>query len=121
VFCPVGNRDWYSHGEEKSLYDQQPVEASTMACAALAAFRLRKDERYLAIFRRARQWFHGQNSLLQPLCDVESGACFDGLQSSGINQNQGAESTLAYLWTELHSFAAEQSLGVGVKAAALTA
>src|SRR6476660_196752 len=37
VFWPIGNRDWYSHGEEKSLYDQQPVEAATMADAALAA------------------------------------------------------------------------------------
>ena len=37
VFWPIGNRDWYSHGEEKALYDQQPVEAATMADAALAA------------------------------------------------------------------------------------
>ena len=37
VFWPVGNSDWYPHGEEKALYDQQPVEAATMAEAALAA------------------------------------------------------------------------------------
>ena len=41
------------------------------------------------------------NSLKQPLVDVRSGACCDGLQASGVNRNQGAESTLAYLWTEL--------------------
>src|SRR5271157_3811067 len=40
VFWPVGNSDWYPRGEEKSLYDQQPVEAVTMAEAALAAFGL---------------------------------------------------------------------------------
>ena len=101
VFWPVGNRDWYSHGEEKSLYDQQPVEAATMAGAALAAFRLRGDENYLAIFRRAHRWFQGRNSLEQPLADRHCGACFDGLQPTGMNRNQGAESTLAYLWTEL--------------------
>ena len=38
-FWPVGNSDWYPHGEDKALYDQQPVEAVTMADAALAAFR----------------------------------------------------------------------------------
>src|SRR5688572_110708 len=38
VFWPVGNRDWYPNGEDKALYDQQPVEASTMADAALAAY-----------------------------------------------------------------------------------
>jgi hypothetical protein len=100
-FWPVGNRDWYSHGEDKSLYDQQPVEAATMAGAALAAYRLRGDESDLAIFRRAHRWFHGQNSLGQPLADRHTGACFDGLQPEGVNHNQGAESTLAYLWTEL--------------------
>jgi hypothetical protein len=100
-FWPVGNRDWYSHGEEKSLYDQQPVEAATMAGAALAAFRLRGDERYLAAFQRAHAWFQGQNSLERALADEHSGGCFDGLEPTGVNHNQGAESTLAYLWTEL--------------------
>ncbi len=28
VFWPVGNSDWYPHGESKSLYDQQPVRPS---------------------------------------------------------------------------------------------
>ena len=83
------------------MYDQQPVEAVTMADAALAAFRLLGDEEYLAAFRRAHGWFHGQNSLREPLADVSSGACCDGLMASGVNRNQGAESTLAYLWTEL--------------------
>jgi hypothetical protein len=27
----------------------------------------------------------------------------DGLQRSSVNRNQGAESTLAYLWTQLHT------------------
>ncbi|MEX2218524.1 MAG: hypothetical protein WD749_07145 [Phycisphaerales bacterium] len=54
-------------------------------------------------------WFHGENNLGQPLADVRSGACCDGLQLSGVNRNQGAESTLAYLWTELHF---RQSQGV---------
>jgi hypothetical protein len=105
VFWPIGNRDWYSHGEEKSLYDQQPIEAATMAAAALAGLELRGDDKYLTIFQRAHRWFHGKNSLEQPLADVQSGACFDGLQPLGINRNQGAESTLAYLWTELQDSA----------------
>ena len=101
VFWPIGNRDWYSHGEEKSLYDQQPVEASTMAAAALAGLKLRGDDKYLAAFQRAHDWFLGENSMQLPLADVQRGACFDGLEPTGVNHNQGAESTLAYLWTEL--------------------
>lgn len=103
IFWPVGNSDWYPHGEVKALYDQQPVEASTMAEAALAAFEVLSDERYLATFGRANNWFYGRNSLNAPLVDVASGACCDGLHQSGVNRNQGAESTLAYLWTELHN------------------
>lgn len=117
VFWPIGNRDWYSHGEEKSLYDQQPVEAATMAAAALAGLELRGDDKYLAVFLRAHAWFHSQNSQEQTLANVETGGCFDGLQPTGVNQNQGAESTLAYLWTELHSFAAEKALHVRTKTA----
>lgn len=117
-FWPIGNRDWYPHGEEKALYDQQPVEASTMASAALAAYDLHDDEKYLATFLRAHAWFHGQNSLQQQMADIESGACFDGLHPHGVNRNQGAESTLAYLWTELKSFEAQRSLSAGVFASA---
>jgi hypothetical protein len=77
------------------------VEAATMADAALTAFGMFGEEPYLAAFYRAHAWFHGQNSLRQPLVDVRHGACCDGLQASGLNRNQGAESTLAYLWAEL--------------------
>ncbi len=101
VFWPVGNRDWFSQGEAKSPYDQQPVEASTMASAALAGMKGDDERRYDGVFARACAWFHGQNSLGTPLADPFQGGCFDGLQAEGLNLNQGAESTLAYLWTEL--------------------
>ncbi len=109
-FWPIGNRDWYSHGEEKSLYDQQPVEASTTAAAALAGFQVSGDDKYLKVFFRVYEWFLGRNSLKQPLIDDQSGACFDGLEPSGVNRNQGAESTLAYLWTELLRISEQPSL-----------
>jgi len=102
LFWPVGNDGWYPQGEDKTLYDQQPVEAVTMVDAALAGLDLLGEEKCLSVFRRAHGWFYGQNSLGQPLVDLESGACCDGLQPSRVNLNQGAESTLAYLWTEVH-------------------
>jgi hypothetical protein len=101
VFWPVGNHGWYPHGEEKAPYDQQPVEAITMADAAIAALHAINDSKHLVAFRRARGWFHGENSLRQPIGDVQTGSCCDGLQSSSVNRNQGAESTLAFLGTEL--------------------
>ncbi len=103
VFSPIGSDGWYSHGETKAIYDQQPVEAATMAEAAIAVFHLSGDERQLSIFNRARDWFHGGNTLKQSLGDPRSGACFDGLHPSRVNRNQGAESTLAYLWVEFQA------------------
>jgi hypothetical protein len=121
VFWPVGNSSWYQHGEEKARYDQQPVEAATMADAALAGFSFRTEEKYLATFRGAHSWFHGLNSLRQPLVDVRCGACCDGLQPAGLNRNQGAESTLAYLWTEVCNLEVQHALGEGRKAVVASA
>jgi hypothetical protein len=120
VFWPIGNSDWYPHGEEKAPYDQQPVEATTMADAALAAFDLLGDESYLATFRRAHGWFHGENSLKQPLADAACGACCDGLESTGVNWNQGAESTLSYLWTELRNSEIQPEWHANIKASVVS-
>jgi hypothetical protein len=121
VFWPVGNQNWYPRGEEKSAFDQQPLEASTMAAAALAGFQRSGDKKYLEVAFRAQQWFVGQNSIKQSLVDVEAGACCDGLQQSGLNLNQGAESTLAYLWTELLWLTNESSFTHENKSAMLLA
>jgi hypothetical protein len=121
IFWPVGNGGWFSHGKDKALYDQQPVEAATMADAALAAFGLGNEEKYLTSFRRAYDWFHGQNSMRLPLADARRGACCDGLQPSGVNRNQGAESTLAYLWTEVRCPGGQHSPGGQRKIAAARA
>lgn len=111
VYSPVGNHGWYSQGEVRAIYDQQPVEAAVMADAALAAFDLLNDAAQLGVFRRSRDWFHGRNTRSQSLVDVGRGACCDGLLSSGVNRNQGAESTLAFLWTELQYREAQHLLG----------
>ena len=46
---------------------------------------------------RAFRWFLGHNQLQLPLYDATSGGCRDGLHQDRVNQNQGAESTLAFL------------------------
>ena len=41
--------------------------------------------------------FRSANDLQRPLYDATNGGCFDGLQPTGLNRNQGAESTLSFL------------------------
>ena len=45
----------------------------------------------------AFKWYLGQNDLKAFVCDLRGGGCYDGLQPDGVNLNQGAESTLAWL------------------------
>ena len=47
--------------------------------------------------RSAFGWFLGQNHLQQPLYDVSTGGCRDGLHAERVNENQGAESTISFL------------------------
>ena len=72
----------------------------------------------LATFRRAHGWFHGRNSLKLSLGDVRSGACCDGLEACGVNRNQGAESTLAYLGAEMSNDEVQAAAGDHRKPAA---
>jgi hypothetical protein len=88
---------FYRKGEEKAIFDQQPIEANAMVSACVEAFRATRNPVWLNEAQIAFLWFLGRNDLGQELYDPISGGCFDGLQENRINQNQGAESTLAFL------------------------
>jgi hypothetical protein len=47
--------------------------------------------------RRAFDWFLGENHLRMWLYDASTGGCRDALHVERVNENQGAESTLAFL------------------------
>ncbi len=96
-FSPVGNHGWYYRGKEKARYDQQPLEAHAMLEACLAAYDATREERWLGEAQRAFEWFLGRNDMLWPVYDATTGGCRDGLMEGGLNENQGAESTLAWL------------------------
>ena len=76
--------------------DEQPLEALALAEAHALAYELTNDGWHLERAQRAHEWFLGRNRLRLPLVDPLDGGCFDGLSISGVNRNQGAESTLAY-------------------------
>ena len=46
--------------------------------------------------QRAFDWFLGRNRLHRPLYDFATGGCSDGLGEETTNDNEGAESTLAF-------------------------
>lgn len=96
IFLPVGNDKWFTPGH-KSPYDQQPIEAWGMIDACLCAGKIMQNKKYYECAQKAFNWFLGENPVGAPLYDPLTGGCCDGLHSSGVNKNQGAESTLAWL------------------------
>jgi hypothetical protein len=77
--------------------DEQPLDAAALVEAEVEAFRVTGDDRRARDAVRAFEWFLGRNRLRLAVYDFSTGGCHDGLGESSVNDNEGAESTLAYL------------------------
>ena len=95
-FAPIGCNGFWVRGGEKARFDQQPLEAHAMVSACLEAFAVTRDAFWRKAARRSFEWFLGRNDLGQPLYDSTTGGCRDALLQDHLNQNQGAESSLAF-------------------------
>lgn len=93
---PVGNDGWLYQNQEMAIYDQQAIETMAMVLMYFKAYEITHELKYIRQMDLSYQWFLGENSLRLPLYDYETKGCGDGLQTYGVNRNQGAESTLAY-------------------------
>jgi len=100
-FVPIGEEKWFVKDSERSYFDQQPIEAAEMTSAFRKAYKKTGDPEYLKKSRNAFDWFLGKNSHDQMVYDESTGGCFDGLTRTGVNANQGAESTISYLTARL--------------------
>ncbi len=98
---PVGNEGWYHKGGEFPIYDQQAIETMAMVLMNFQAYQLWHKPDYIEKMFVCYTWFLGENTLRVPLYDHETKGCCDGILPTGINRNQGAESTLAYLISHL--------------------
>lgn len=97
----IGNEQWYTKDGEQSLFAQQPIDAMGMVMMFQKVYQLTKDKIYLDNLYTSFMWFLGENDLRMSLYDYETKGCCDGLENYGVNRNQGAESTLAYLVSHL--------------------
>ena len=91
-FTPSGGR---GPGERGPAFDQQPIEAAAMADACARAFAITGESRWAASTLLAAEWFLGANDVGLALFDPATGGGKDGLHSDRVNENMGAESTLA--------------------------
>lgn len=97
----IGNRQWFVKDKERSIYAQQPIDAMAMVLMYHQAFVLTGQREYLKKLFTSFMWFLGENDLRMNLYDFETKGCCDGFEDWGVNRNQGAESSLAYLISHL--------------------
>jgi glycosyltransferase involved in cell wall biosynthesis len=94
---PIGSNGFYRRKGTRAQFDQQPIEAHATVSACLEAYRATFDPWWYEQAQRAFDWFLGWNDLGQELYCPQTGGCRDGLHVDRSNENQGAESMLAFL------------------------
>jgi glycosyltransferase involved in cell wall biosynthesis len=97
----IGNEKWFKKEGERSVFAQQPIDAMAMVLMYHQAYHLTRDKDYIKMLYTSFLWFLGENDLRMSLYDFETKGCCDGFESYGVNRNQGAESSLAYLIAHL--------------------
>jgi hypothetical protein len=94
---PIGSNGFYVRNGPRANFDQQPIEAHATVSACLEAYRATADLWWYEQAQRAFDWFLGWNDLGLEVYCPRTGGCRDGLHADRVNENQGAESTLAFL------------------------
>ncbi len=89
---------WH-RGTPRERYDQQSIEVAALADACATPAYATGDPRWYAGVAQAAAWFGGDNDAGTPMWDQATGGGYDGLTEHGINLNQGAESTMAFIAT----------------------
>jgi len=117
---PIGSNGFYKRNGARAQFDQQPIEAQTTVSACLEAFRATADPWWHRQAQSAFDWFLGSNDLGLELYARQNGGCRDGLHPDRSNENQGAESTLAFLLS-LAEMRLTQSTAASVARAPLAA
>lgn len=109
----IGTNGWYPRGRDRASFDQQPIEAHALVDACIEAYHVTREDYWIEQAHKAFNWFLGDNDLRTPIYDFTTGGCRDGLHSDRVNENQGAESTLAWLMSLLlmQDLQTEQTLG----------
>ncbi len=100
-FKVISNKGWYQKGEEPHQFGEQPIDVSCTIQTLDVFYRTLQDPKYKTMMTEAFSWFLGKNYLNQIMYNPTNGSCYDGMEKEQINLNQGAESTICYLISQL--------------------
>ena len=100
----VSNKGWLQNNKDSKntqIGGEQPIDVSYTIIALSKFYDIFKEEAYLQKMKIAFNWFLGKNHLHQIVYNPCTGGCYDGLEDTYLNLNQGAESTVSYLMARL--------------------
>ena len=95
-FSFPGYRDWFMKDGKRALFGQQPIEAGSTVEVCSLAYEITHQKKYLDFALKALAWYNGRNILEINMVNSVTGGIKDGLESWGVNPNEGAESILSY-------------------------
>jgi len=97
----ISNKGWLQKGQEEENFGEQPIDVAYTIMTLSKFYDEFMDEDYQQKMEIAFNWFLGNNRLHQIIYNPCTGGCYDGLEETHVNLNQGAESTLSYLLARL--------------------
>ncbi|MBC7884035.1 MAG: glycosyltransferase [Saprospiraceae bacterium] len=100
----ISNKTWLQKTALSSVREnggEQPIDVAYTILALEKFYEVFQEEMYLKKMHIAFNWFLGSNHLHQIIYNPCTGGCYDGLEETNVNLNQGAESTVSYLMARL--------------------
>lgn len=92
----ISNKGWFHKRNERTFFGEQPIEIAYTVMALELFYEVTEKKKYRDQLGIAFSWFLGNNHLGQIIYNPVNGGCYDGLEKSHVNINQGAESTICY-------------------------
>lgn len=97
----ISNRNWLQKGQVAGHFGEQPIDVAYTIMTLRKFHDVFQSSDYHEKMKTAFEWFLGNNRLHQIIYNPCTGGCYDGLEESHVNLNQGAESTVSYLMARL--------------------
>lgn len=97
----ISNKNWLQKGQPVGHFGEQPIDVAYTIMTLSKFYDELMDEEYHIKMDTAFNWFLGNNRLHQIIYNPCTGGCYDGLEETHVNLNQGAESTISYLMARL--------------------
>ena len=97
----ISNKTWLQKGQAAGHFGEQPIDVAYTILTLSKFYDVFSNDDYRLKMETAFNWFLGNNRLHQIVYNPCTGGCYDGLEETHVNVNQGAESTLSYLMARL--------------------